>query len=193
MELSSRFADALAYAAQLHAAQFRKGTKIPYVAHLLSVTALVLESGGNENQAIAAVLHDAVEDQGGAATAAAIRERFGDEVTELVLACTDTDESPKPPWQARKQHYLDHLSHSPPAAFIICGADKLHNITSILHDYEQLGTALWSRFGGGREGTLWYFRELVKLLDDRMPRAMHTRLAGTMARLEELVQQREGR
>ena len=114
MPLGERFEEALVYATRLHGAQLRKGSAVPYVAHLLAVTALVLEDGGGEEEAVAALLHDAVEDQGGDATRQEIRRRFGDHVTALVDGCTDTDVVPKPPWRERKERYLEHLATAPP-------------------------------------------------------------------------------
>ncbi|MDX1962122.1 MAG: HD domain-containing protein [Pirellulales bacterium] len=187
LPLTPRFAESLSYAAQLHASQYRKGTRIPYVSHLLAVTAIVLEYGGDEDQAIAAILHDAVEDQGGANTAAEIGQKYGPEVLSLVLACTDTDQSPKPPWQARKQHYIDHLAQAPERAFLISGADKLHNLRSILRDYLRDGEQIWARFGGGKEGSLWYYRELTRLFVNRLPETLYAELQQTLHDLEEAI------
>src|SRR6266571_1946710 len=124
MALTSRFEEALTFATQLHAKQLRKGTTIPYVAHLLAVTALVLENGGDEDEAIAALLHDAIEDQGGAATREAIRRRFGERVVAIVHGCTDTDVTPKPPWRARKEAYIEHLRHASPSERLVALAAK---------------------------------------------------------------------
>jgi GTP pyrophosphokinase len=161
MPLSARFEDALVFAARLHAMQVRKGTAVPYVAHLLAVAGLVLEHGGDEDTAIAALLHDAVEDQGGAATREAIRARFGDRVAGIVDGCTDTDVTPKPPWRARKEAYLDHLPTTSDEVRLVSAADKLHNARTILADYRLRGEPVWQRFNGGRAGTLWYYRALV--------------------------------
>ena len=162
MELSTRFEDALVFAVRLHTHQTRKGSGIPYIAHLLSVSAIVLEYGGKEDEAIAALLHDAVEDQGGAATRQAILERFGPIVTEIVDGCSDTDEMPKPPWQARKEAYIAHLQTASPAVLLVSAADKLHNVRSILADYRIVGDEIWQRFRTGREGTLWYYHALLE-------------------------------
>jgi (p)ppGpp synthase/HD superfamily hydrolase len=159
--LSSRFEEALVYATQLHATQLRKATPIPYIAHLLGVVAIVLEHGGDEDEAIAALLHDAIEDQGGAATREEIRRRFGQRVTAIVDGCTDTDLSPKPPWRARKESYIAHVREADASVRLVSAADKLFNVRSLARDYRQLGESLWSRFNGGRNGTLWYYRELV--------------------------------
>jgi GTP pyrophosphokinase len=159
--LSERFTQALTYATELHQKQVRKGSGVPYIAHLLGVASITLEYGANENEAIAALLHDAVEDQGGAATREEIRRRFGDEVTAIVDGCTDADTIPKPPWRQRKETYLAHLPSAPYSVLLVSAADKLHNARSILQDYRIWGEAVWQRFKGGKEGSLWYYRSLV--------------------------------
>src|SRR4051794_14565870 len=138
MESSSRFEDALVYATRLHAQQVRKGSGVPYIAHLLAVTAIAMEYGADEDTAIAALLHDAVEDQGGAATREAIRRRFGERVVAIVDGCTDTEVTPKPPWRARKDAYVAHVLVAPPDVRLVSAADKLHNARSILADYRLL-------------------------------------------------------
>ena len=145
-KLTTRFDEALAYASDLHRTQERKGSGIPYVGHLLSVASLVIEGGGTEDQAIAGLLHDAVEDQGGAPTLAVIRERFGDGVARIVEQCSDTDEVPKPPWKQRKQQYVDHLVYASKETILVSLADKLDNARAILRDYRTDGPALWDRF-----------------------------------------------
>lgn len=169
--LTSRFTDALVYATELHATQTRKISGEPYVAHLLAVTAIVLEHGGDEDTAIAALLHDAIEDQGGRATRAEIARRFGEPVAAIVEGCSDTDISPKPPWRERKEAYLAHLRSAPANVRLISAADKLHNVRSMTRDYRRLGEDLWTHFRGGREGTLWYHRRVVDTLAaiDRTP------------------------
>ena len=176
MALSSRFEEALAFAAQLHKDQLRKGTQVPYLAHLLGAAGIVLDHGANEDEAIAALLHDAVEDQGGGEVLEAIRAKFGDGVAAIVAGCTDSDQMPKPPWRERKQAYIAHLAGAPESVRLVSAADKLHNARAILEDYRTLGESLWSRFSGGREGTLWYYRALVDAL----------RSAGSLPLLEEL-------
>ncbi len=188
MPLSERFADALVYATGLHAGQVRKGSGVPYIAHLLAVTALVLEYGGDEDTAIAALLHDAVEDQGGAATRAAIAARFGEPVAVIVDGCSDTDVVPKPPWQARKEAYIAHVAGAPPAVLLVSASDKLHNARSILADYRQVGEALWDRFTGSRAGTLWYYRALVTAYrQTAAPPALVDELDRTVTELERLT------
>jgi GTP pyrophosphokinase len=161
MTLSDRFTVGLAYAANAHAGQLRKGTSIPYLSHLLAVTAIVLEHGGDEESAIAALLHDAVEDAGGKSRLADIRTRFGDSVALIVEGCTDADTTPKPPWRKRKESYLARLGDEPAAVQLVSAADKLHNARSLLADHMVVGSDLWSRFSGGKVGTLWYYRALV--------------------------------
>ena len=161
MNLTARFEDALVYATRLHEGQKRKGTDTPYVSHLLGVASLVLEHGGDETAAIAGLLHDAAEDQGGEATLEEIRRRFGDSVAQIVDACSDTFECPKPPWRPRKEMYIERMRTASPAVKLVSSADKLHNARAILADYRSVGEALWSRFSGGKSGTLWYYRALV--------------------------------
>ena len=176
MKLSTRFEEVLVFATQLHAGQTRKGTTIPYISHLLAVTAIVLEHGGDEDEAIAALLHDSIEDQGGASTREEIRSRFGDRVVEIVDGCTDTDVMPKPPWRVRKEAYITHISVASAPVRLVSAADKLHNARTVLEDYRIVGEALWKRFNGGKEGTLWYYRAAVDAL----------RKSGTSPLIEEL-------
>jgi (p)ppGpp synthase/HD superfamily hydrolase len=159
MKLSERFTDALRFAAERHADHVRKGTDIPYIAHLLGVASIALEYGAGEDEAIGALLHDAVEDQ--KATLQEIREHFGDAVSEIVAGCSDTDVLPKPPWRERKEAYVAHIPTASGSVQLVSAADKLHNARAILRDYRALGEPLWQRFRGGREGTLWYYRALV--------------------------------
>ena len=176
MALTARFEEALIFATRLHASQFRKGSATPYLAHLLAVTSLVLENGGNEDEAIAALLHDAVEDQGGAATLEEIRRRFGDRFVEIVDGCTDAEVIPKPPWRPRKEAFIAHLREAPASVRLVVAADKLHNARSVLADYRVLGESLWKRFNGGKDGTLWYYRTTTDAL----------RSSGTTPLIEEL-------
>lgn len=164
MRYGEKFERALIYAARLHADQARKGTGTPYVTHLLAVAALVGENGGTEDEAVAALLHDAPEDRGGEERLEDIRARFGEEVAGIVSGCTDAFEDPKPPWRERKERYLAHLAGAPPSVRLVSSADKLHNARSVLADYRALGEGLWDRFTGGREGTLWYYRAVAGTL-----------------------------
>lgn len=161
-KLGPRFEQALVFAAQKHNGQTRKKTDIPYIAHLLSVAALVLEAGGDEDLAIAALLHDVVEDCGGAPMLEEVRHQFGARVAHVVEGCTDTDENPKPPWRARKEQYLRHLRHADEDVRLVSAADKLHNLRSIAADYRRSGEPVFERFTGKRDGTLWYYRALVE-------------------------------
>jgi (p)ppGpp synthase/HD superfamily hydrolase len=162
MNLSGNFEKALVYATYVHGGQLRKKTKIPYVAHLLGVTAIALEHGATEEEAIAALLHDATEDAGGASRLRDIESRFGKTVAGIVAGCTDTDQVPKPPWLRRKTAYVAHVRHAPIPVKLVSAADKLHNARAILADYRDEGDNLWGRFNGGKDGTLWYYRALVK-------------------------------
>ena len=158
----ARFEEALVYAASLHRDQTRKGSETPYVTHLLAVAAIVGENGGTEDEAVAALLHDAPEDRGGRERLEDIRRRFGDAVAEIVDGCTDTYEDPKPAWRPRKEAYVERVSTASPSVQLVSAADKLHNARSILADLRAVGEELWTRFTGGREGTLWYYRALVE-------------------------------
>ena len=167
---TQRFADAVALASRLHADQVRKGTQITYVSHLLGVAALVLEHGGSEDQAIAGLLHDAVEDAGGAETASLVRERFGDLVADIVVACSDTDEDPKPPWEQRKRAYLQHLHSVDERALLVSLADKVHNSRSLAIDAITHGDRLWERFNASREQSCWYYTSLLEVFEARLGR-----------------------
>ena len=162
--LTERFERALVFATRLHRDQRRKGSGVPYVSHLLAVCELTLEYGGDEDEAIAALLHDAIEDQGGAVARAEILKKFGARVTEIVDGCTDTDESPKPAWRARKENYIRHVEVASASVRLVSACDKLHNARSLLMDYRVFGEDLWSRFTGRRDGTLWYYRAMVNAL-----------------------------
>jgi len=164
-KLTNRFLKALEFAFKLHMHQHRKGTDIPYFSHLMAVTSLVCEDGGDEDQTIAAILHDTVEDHGGYKTLIEIRQLFGDRVADIVAACSDSFTSPKPPWEQRKRDYLAHLKNATPDSRRVSLADKLHNARSILRDLECLGASVWERFNGGKEGTLWYYKSLVEIFN----------------------------
>ena len=151
-QLSKRFADALVYATRVHCDQTRRGR--PYIAHLLSVAGLVLEDGGSEDEAIAALLHDAAEDQGGYRRLRDIRARYGDEVAAIVDSCTDSYEEPKPAWRTRKEHYLEHLADSSPSALRVSIADKIDNASSILSD-------LATHPDAASDDVCWYYASLA--------------------------------
>jgi (p)ppGpp synthase/HD superfamily hydrolase len=158
---SPKFAQALAYAARLHARQRRKGTNKPYIGHLMSVASMVIAYGGDEEMAIAALLHDAVEDQGGLKRLREIRKKFGKRVARIVDGCTDSYTEPKPPWLVRKQEYLVRVAGEEEDTRLVSAADKLSNARDILQDVRAEGDAAFERFQGKKEGTLWYYRTLV--------------------------------
>jgi GTP pyrophosphokinase len=187
MMLSERFTDALAFATQLHAGQTRKGNGVPYIAHLLGVASTVLEHGANEDEAIAALLHDAIEDQGGAATREEIRRRFGDTVTEIVDGCTDSDTTPKPPWRQRKEAYIAHIPTASASVRLVSAADKLYNARSVLNDYRLIGDAVWERFQGGKNGSLWYYRAIVDAFRSTGSSPLFDELERVVSELESLV------
>lgn len=183
--LSRTFFEALHYAAELHNNQVRKGGEIPYIGHLLSVAGLVLEADGNETQAIAALLHDAAEDQGGAAVLAEIQARFGPAVAAIVDECSDTVEIPKPPWQQRKQSYIDHLGSASDDAILVSLADKLDNARAILRDVRGVGSALWERFSvNDPRQHLWYYRSLFTVYERRNHTWMVTELGRVLDEIE---------
>ena len=187
MVLSQRFTEALVWATELHQTQVRKGSGVPYIAHLLGVTSEALEYGATEDEAIAALLHDAIEDCGGGAIAVEIRRRFGDGVAEIVEGCTDTDQTPKPPWRSRKEAYIAHLQTASPSVRLVSAADKLYNARSILKDYRLVGEEIWQRFTGGREGSLWYYRAVVDTLTAIDDRAIVQELERVVQELERLT------
>jgi GTP pyrophosphokinase len=168
--LTRRFDLALQFASALHHEQARKGSNVPYVAHLMSVCGLVLEAGGDEDQAIAALLHDAVEDQGGLPTLETIRRLFGERVADTVEACSDStssDPGSKPPWRQRKEAFLQHLRTATPDTLLVSAADKLHNARTILADHRAIGEQVWSRFKVQKVDQLWYYRSVVSILQER--------------------------
>jgi (p)ppGpp synthase/HD superfamily hydrolase len=188
MQLTARFHEALLYAAELHAGQVRKVTGVPYLSHLLGVASLVLEHGGSEDAAIAALLHDAIEDQGGDPIRREIRGRFGDRILALVEGCTDADSLPKPPWRPRKEAHLARLRSAQPEVALIFAADKLHNARCLVRDLQSLGPDLWQHFHGGAEGTLWYYRAAAELARDKdVPPALVNELRAAVDQLGRLI------
>lgn len=183
--LGERFSEAVAGATRLHAAQRRKGTQIPYVAHLLGVTAIALEHGANEDEAIAAVLHDAIEDApddlGADWVRRWLRSRFGQPVLDIVEACTDADTHPKPDWTTRKIRYIEHVASAAPSVVLVSASDKLHNARAILADYREMRDALWERFNkdAGKAGVIGYYRGLVTAFQQTQ---RHARLVGALDR-----------
>ena len=170
--LTARLAEALSFAIAAHDGQTRKGTDVPYVAHLLGVAGLALDAGGDEDVAVAALLHDVVEDTD--TTVDEVGARFGDRVAGIVAACSDTDVTPKPPWERRKTAYLDHLADpaTPHDVLVVALADKLHNVRSIITEVRAFGPAAWDRFNRGADAQLWYYGRLVDILAARLPGAL---------------------
>jgi len=176
MALTDRFDRALLYATHIHGGQVRKGTSVPYVAHLLAVAATVLEYGGDEDLAIAALLHDSVEDQGGEARLEDVRNRFGARVARVVEACSDSLANTaagerKAHWQQRKEAYIAHLGTADDDVLQVSLADKVHNARSILRDLRkpEIGERIWSRFSQPKEQTLWYYRSLADKFRELLP------------------------
>jgi (p)ppGpp synthase/HD superfamily hydrolase len=188
MDLTNRFKDALCIATDLHAAQRRKGSGVPYVAHLLGVASLVLEYGGNEDETIAALLHDAVEDQGGKETRQMIASKFGETVAQIVDGCTDADTQPKPPWRERKEAYIAHIASASPSVLLVSACDKLYNARTILADYRRVGDEIWERFKGGKkEGSLWYYQALISEYKKTGDHPVYDELERTVTELLNLV------
>jgi (p)ppGpp synthase/HD superfamily hydrolase len=185
--LGVRFEEALAFAAQTHRTQLRKGGGIPYMGHLLGVCSLVIEDGGTEDEAIAALLHDAAEDRGGERMLAEIRTRFGDHVAGVAAACSDTFETPKPPWRERKQTYIDHRDGQPESVLRVSLADKLFNARAILRDYLVVGNDVWSRFKAGRDGQRWYYHRLADRFAELLPGRMAAELTEVVDELERVT------
>ena len=190
--VGKRFRDALVWAAELHEDQKRKGGDVPYVSHLIGVAAIVLEHGGDEDQAIGALLHDALEDQAHKMSPGEIRARFGDKVEAIVEACTDGDpdeQRDRDPgrWRVRKQKYIDQVATKPAEALLVSMADKLYNARAILEDYREIGEKLWPRFTTGREGTLWYYRSLLTAFKPRTGNRLWHELDRTVADIERLA------
>jgi (p)ppGpp synthase/HD superfamily hydrolase len=187
-KLSSRFEQALVYATQLHANQVRKGGDIPYVSHLLSVAALVLEDGGDEDEAIAGLLHDAVEDRGSVEIREAILVKFGERVVSIVDSCTESCTIPKPPWRDRKLGYIEQMRRASPSVLRVSMADKLHNARSILADIERVGESVWDKFKGGKAGTLWFYRSLLEIYRQTGSNFLVSEIERAVDRLESLKQ-----
>jgi len=186
-KLGPRFERALLFAIRKHSSQTRKGSGVPYVAHLLSVAGLVLEAGGDEDLAIAALLHDVVEDCGGARMLKEVRRRFRERVAHVVDGCTDTDLDPKPPWRQRKEDYLKHLRTADADVRLVSAADKLHNIRSIAAAHREIGDQVWERFHGKRDGTLWYYRALLDEFQRKKTSPLIRELERAVIELEAVV------
>jgi len=194
--LTDRFDRALLYATHVHGGQVRKGTPIPYIAHLLAVAATVLEYDGSEDMAIAALLHDAVEDQGGEPRLSDIRNRFGDRVADIVRSCSDTVVNSsagqqKEDWHTRKKRYVEHLNLVDQDTLLVSLSDKIHNARSILRDLHkpEIGKAVWDRFKNSRKDTLWYYRELAKSFQKRLKgQSAKMQLADELSEIVDLLE-----
>lgn len=160
--LTIRFDEAVRYAREVHEGQTRKGTTTPYIAHLLGVSSIVLDDGGNEDEAIAALLHDAAEDHGGRGRLEDIRARFGDAVAKIVEDCTDSWETPKQPWAERKAAYVEHARKLPPSSLRVSVADKVHNTYAILRDLRNEGDSVWDRFNATPDDVLTYYQSVAR-------------------------------
>jgi (p)ppGpp synthase/HD superfamily hydrolase len=184
MQLTDRFPRAFAKAFEYHAGQSRKGTDVPYMGHLLAVAATVIDDGGSESEAIAALLHDAAEDHEGEKTLGEIRAAFGDDVADMVRALSDTTVKPKPEWRERKQKYLAHLAVVDDKRVLrISLADKLHNARAILLDRAKIGEAIWERFNAPKDESLWLYRALADVFQRRMPSPLADEFSRTVERL----------
>lgn len=187
IKLGPRFLKAFLFAAEKHAGQVRKASTTPYIAHLMGVASLTLEFGGDEDMAIAALLHDVVEDCGGVPMLREVKKRFGSRVAKIVDGCTDSDVEPKPPWRERKETYIRHLKDADAETKLVSAADKLNNVRSILSDYRAVGESIWTRFNGGRAGTLWYYRALVREFKRGKPNRLIHELERAAVELEMLA------
>lgn len=194
LQLTARFTDAVDYARKLHR-NFRKGTQIPYIAHLLGVVSLVIGETGQvsfpvtEGMAIAALLHDAVEDEGGLPRLRDIEAKFGKEVAEIVEGCTDSFEEDchkKQTWKPRKTAYIERLWKEPQNTLLVSAADKLYNARATLDDYRNIGADVWKRFHAGRDEQLWYYSELIKVYEQKGSNRIVEELNRVVAELAEL-------
>lgn len=189
--LSERYFDAVKFAARIHADHTRKGTTLPYVCHLLAVSASILEAGGDEDQAIAGLLHDAAEDCGGEPCLEEIRQVFGVRVADIVLGCSDSltdDPELKEDWKPRKQRHLNHLGTATADVAVVTAADKLHNVRAINVDVRIAGVSYLKRFSASPEDLVWYYETLAGILRDlRAPLALVIPLREEVALLRSLV------
>jgi (p)ppGpp synthase/HD superfamily hydrolase len=185
--LGDPFVDALGYAATVHAGQLRGGDGQPYIAHLLRVAGLVIQEGGSEEEAIAALLHDAVEDQGGLERLEDIHKRYGRVVADIVDECTDSYGDPKPPWRRRKEQYLAELGRASRGALLVSLADKLDNVRTMLRGHRIYGEEIWERSGKTPDDVRWYYGALASRLTGLHPGPLADELATTVAALEREV------
>ena len=185
--LGPRLHRAFRYAAEKHAGQTRKQSAVPYLSHLMAVASLVLEAGGDEDMAIAALLHDVVEDCGGMPRLREVRKQFGPRVAKMVEGCTDSFGEPKPEWLERKKDYLREVKRAAVNTRLVSASDKLHNVRTILADYRQHGENIWARFTGKKEVSLWYYRALSNEYQRRSPNRITRELEIAVAELERAV------
>jgi len=185
--LSKKFGKALLYASRIHGGKLRKKTRIPDIGHVLGVTAIALEYGANETEAIGALLHDAVEDAGGERRLRDIEHKFGSAVAKIVDGCTDTYEKPKPPWLERKKTYVEHVRSASQSTKLVSASDKLENVRSLLRNYREEGEKLWRRYSEGKKAALWYYRALVKAFTGKRIRPLVQELDRTVTELERLA------
>ncbi len=190
--LGIRLQQAFRYAAEKHDGQTRKKSAVPYLSHLMAVASLVLEAGGDEDMAVAALLHDVVEDCGGMPRLREIRKQFGPRVAKIVEGCTDSFGEPKPEWLERKKDYLREVKHADAETRLVSASDKLHNVRTILADYRQHGEAIWRRFNGKKEGTLWHYRALCDEYQRRNRNRITLELAIAVEELERATGVRPG-
>jgi (p)ppGpp synthase/HD superfamily hydrolase len=181
---SPKFRKALDYAARVHGRQIRKKTSRPYIGHLLNVASLVIEYGGDEEMTIAALLHDAVEDQGGLPRLRDIRKKFGKRVAHIVDGCTDSVAHPKPPWLERKRAYVNRIKDESPEVLLVSAADKLSNVRETIHDARTQGATVFERFAGKKEGALWYYHALAEEFRKKGSNALFDELARAVNELE---------
>jgi (p)ppGpp synthase/HD superfamily hydrolase len=187
VRLTAKFRRALAYASLIHGGKIRKKTRIPDIGHILGVTAIAFEYGADETGAIAALLHDAVEDAGGKKRLLDIRRKFGVKVAKIVEGCTDTLDEPKPPWLERKKTYVAHVRNAPIPTKLVSAADKLQNVRSLTRNYREEGDRLWKRYNSGKEGALWYYRALVGAFTGKRIRPLVRELDRAISELEKMA------
>ena len=190
---SPRFRHAFDYAATLHAADVRKGARIPYLSHLLEVCAIVLRYGGNEDAAIAAFLHDAAEDHGGKPRLVDIQRNFGKTVASIVEECTDSTTTPKQSWEIRKKRYVKHLPEASRGGLLVSAADKLSNVRAILADHYVIGDEVYKRFKRPKRRTLWYYNALSKAFTAHLGGDLSRELRRTVAELNRVSKYKAGR
>ena len=187
MNYSSRIVDAFAFAHEIHAEHTRKGSGVPYITHVMAVAAIVGEHGGDEDMFIAALLHDAVEDGDGYKTLAEVHNRFGKRASDMVEACSDAFEKPKPKWRVRKEKFIESIRTASPEVRLIVAADKLHNICATIGDYSVLGESVWERFTGRRDGTLWYYAAISEALAEGWEHPLVDDLIATVEELHRMA------